>query len=141
MEMQNATPFTPLVYEQNYIFKCKQHTIYDPKGQEIFFYNPWFYYWLQLNAVIFCGDVFNIFCYNYFVFHCWLFVVFFTVDYEVFYLTWIDQLIILVLFIMKQNDIYKAYISLRCIFCIYQAKHSKTITLEDFLKLKKVLRS
>jgi len=30
MAMKDATPLTPLTHEQNFFFKCKQHTIFDP---------------------------------------------------------------------------------------------------------------
>jgi len=30
--IKDATPLTPIAHERNSIFKCKQHTIHDPRG-------------------------------------------------------------------------------------------------------------
>jgi len=32
MVIKDATPLTPLAHERSSIFKCKQHTIYDPRA-------------------------------------------------------------------------------------------------------------
>jgi len=37
--MKDATPLTGLAHERSSIFKCKQHTIHDPRGPEKYNYD------------------------------------------------------------------------------------------------------
>jgi len=38
MVIKDATQQTPLAHDQNSFFKCKQHTVHDPGGQEQYNY-------------------------------------------------------------------------------------------------------
>jgi len=51
MVMKDATPLTPQAYEQNSIFKCKQHTVHDLGGPEKYNITMWYSVFQYVNYV------------------------------------------------------------------------------------------